>query len=278
MKLVGNSKAIRSPEFHKKKEREKVLKISLLSLLLLIILSTPFFILRLDRLQIEEVEIYGNFVTGEEEVKQIIMDELSGNTALFIPKSSSLLLRRGKLERLLLEKIPRLSQVEVSLFNSKTLEVDLVEREPFALYCEDVSDFEEPSGCFFLDETGYIFSEAPVFSGDVYMLYTIEPKLEMPLGSRLISSEEFEEIKTFVSDLPRLGLDPKALSLKDDEYALVLSSGTEMRWKLKQDILSLASDLEVFLNSPEIKKITFGDLLYIDLRIDNKVFYKFRNE
>lgn len=271
MKLVGNSKAIRSVEFHKQKLMERWVKGVLLALLFTALVVVPTLILRSEKLLIQKFEISGNLVTRSEEMEALLSEYLSGSHLFFIPKKSSVLLNRSKIEQGLLSQIPRLSLAKVSLKDLNTLEVLVEEREPFALYCEDFQDLDNPSGCYFLDESGYLFSEAPDFSGGVYMVYAKEPILETPLRTQLIDAESLKEVSEFVNNLPKLGFTPKVLVEKGDEYALILSTGTEIKWKLTQNLRSLASDFELLLQKPEAKEIIFGDLLYIDLRIDNRI-------
>lgn len=277
MKLVGNSRAIRSPEFHKKKERERWSRAIAWGILVITLFVAPIFILRDERLIISSVELIGSEVTSREEVESVVLEILSGRVLFFIPRASALLLDRSELEAELLKRFPRLSFVDASLSNMQTLEIEVAERKPFALYCEDFSDYVSPEDCYFIDEHSLIFSEAPEFSSGVYMIYATEPQIVDPLGKNIFDESLFNNLDKFVKDITTLGFSPKVLLAKGDEFALSLASGTEMRWKLRQNMQNLFSDFEVFLRDSSLKKAAFGDLLYIDLRIDNKVFYKFRD-
>lgn len=278
MKLVGNSRAIRSPEFHKKKQRERIFRISIIAIVALLLLVAPVLALRHEKLLISEVQVSGNGATRSEEIAAIAQEELEGKYLWIIPKRSTLFAPKSRIEERLLESIPRLSMAEATLHERNTLKIEVAERKPFALYCEDILDVSNPSKCFFLDNSGNIFSEAPDFSGTVYMIYSSVPVLETPLRSQLIEPEEFEEISKFITEMPRLNIDSRALVKRGNEYALLMESGTELKWKSGQDLNALISDLESFLRDSKIKQTAFGNLLYIDLRFDNKVFYKFRNE
>jgi hypothetical protein len=273
MKLVGNSRAIRSPEFHKKKQREGVLKTVLVSAALLAILISPVFALRHDRFLVKQIDIRGNEVTPDEEIVDIVNGRVEGKYLGLIPKSNFLLVREDAISEEILSKIPRVSSALVDTQGMDTLVIDISERKPSALYCEDVSDVGNPSKCFFLDDTGNIFSKAPDFSGSVYVIYSSEPAIEVPLRTQLIEPGEFAEIRSFLSDISKVDLAPRAVVKRGAEYAAILSGGTELKWKSGQNLSALASDLTSFLNDPKTKKIAFGDLLYIDLRFENKIYW-----
>jgi hypothetical protein len=278
MKLVGSKSAVRSPEFHKRKQRERVLKTLVLSIVLIAVLVSPVYMLRHEKFLISGIDIRGNEVTPDQEIADIAGKYLAGKYLWLIPKSNFLLVDEDDIEKDLMTTIPRLASVNADVEGTNTLVIEITERRPFALYCEDVVDAGNPSKCFFLDDTGNIFSHAPDFSGSVYMIYNSEPTLEEPLRKQLIEPGEFREINNFLSKIPDFGLDPRVIIKRGGEYATVLESGTELKWKSGQDLVALASDLNSFLKDSKIKQTAFGDLLYIDLRFDNKVFYRFRNQ
>lgn len=273
MKLVGSKSAVRSPEFHKRKQRERVLKTLVLSVVFVIVLVSPLYALRHEKLLVSRIDIRGNDVTPNEEIAEIVSGHLTGKYLWLVPKSNFLLVREDNIERDLMATIPRLASAKASTDGSNTLVVELSERRPFALYCEDVSDVGNPSKCFFLDNTGNIFSHAPDFSGSVYMLYSSEPALEEPLRQQIIEGGEFEEINSFLEELREFGISSKAVVKRGNEYAALVNGGAELKWKSGQNLTKLAADLGSLLHTSKLKITAFGDLLYIDLRFDNKIHW-----
>ncbi|MBX4195422.1 FtsQ-type POTRA domain-containing protein [Candidatus Parcubacteria bacterium] len=274
MKLVGSREAVRSPELHKKKERVKKARYALYAILIAIFIVGPVFTLRSKSLQIRSVSLEGNQVTKEDDIRRIVTESLDGKYLWIIPKSSSLLFQRSTIERGLLAALPRLASADASLSDTKTLRVAVTERTPYALYCSDISNAENPAECFFLDETGYIFSEAPDFSGGVYMVYAADPPFDPPLRRRFLPDQSFKNLDKFARDLVKLRLEPLVVVRKHDEYDALLRSGPVLKWKSGQDLEHLALDLEAFLNESKMKAGDISKLQYLDLRFDNKVFYR----
>ena len=279
MKIISSGKGIHTPEFHKKKKREKQIKIVYTILFVIVFIAIPIYLLRTNKFLITNVEVKGNSVTQIEEIQKIVMEKISGNYLWFFPRSNDVLYPKSAIHNNLLTEIPRLSAVGISLLNAHTLSISVSEREPFALYCTEVSNLNNPSGCFFLDKTGYIFSEAPAISGGVYFIYTTEPVFETPLRQQFLNPEMFKNLEPFIKDLGQIGLYPKVFINKGDEFNLVFSNGAMIMWKATADLDSVQSDLESFLTDANFtkEKNALQRIIYIDLRFGNKVFYKFHD-
>jgi hypothetical protein len=98
------------------------------------------------------------------------------------------------------------------------------------------------------------------------------------MGQKLMESNEFKSLTPFMSDLSPLGIYPAMLQVKADEFSIFLSNGAEILWNRSEDLALVRANLEAFLNSEAIKKEkNFLDRIEsLDLRTENKVFYKFR--
>lgn len=278
MKLFSKGDAIRSPEFHKKKQRERWIKISAVILFLLIFIATPIYLFRMDRFLISNIELTGNSVTKYEDVAQIVSADLMGNYLFIFPKSNALIYPKNKIKEDLLRSIPRLSEVNVTLVNPKSLNIEISERAPAGLYC--TNDKENLTQCYFMDEKGYIFSRAPSFSGDVYFIYLSDPVIEDPIGKNYLTSEEFQELPLLVNSLKVINIPIRSLTTTANEYYLELLGGGKIIISKKDSLKEVASNLESFLNDQSITRAPgfLDNVSYIDMRFGNKVFYKLKNE
>jgi cell division septal protein FtsQ len=276
MKLIGNKTSLRSPEFHERKERQRKIRLTITTIVLLIVVVGPILLLRNKYILISNIQIVGNEVTPSADIESIVANDLAGDYLLVIPKSSAIFYPKNKIKNDILNDIPRLSVADVSLSNPHSLTVAVRERTPSALYCTDVTNIQNPSDCYFLDASGYIFSSAPAFSGGVYMVYSSDPALDTPLRTQFMSSASFSELANFIGTLAHIPLSPKVFVLKTDEDDLLLPSGTVVMWKPEQNLDAVYTNLNAFLTDPSLNKSTVPNLLYIDLRFDDKVFYKFK--
>jgi cell division septal protein FtsQ len=278
MKFFSKGDAIRSPEFHKKKEREKRARLIALIFFLTVFIVTPIYLFRMNRFQVTNIELNGNNVTKYEDVAAIVAQELDGNYLYIFPKSNALIYPNNKIRDNILNNIPRIRDVKVSLVNPKSLNITIIEREPAGLYCRDANINSE--GCYFMDDNGYIFSQAPSFSGDVYFVYATDPAIEDPLGKDYTSPEEFKKLPNLIDSLKEINIPLRSIVSTPNEYYLELVSKGKIIISKKDNLKEVASNLESFLNDQEITKKPdfFNNVAYIDMRFGNKIFYKLKNE
>lgn len=271
MKIVSTGSTISSPEFQRKKYHARRRRLVFASAAAFCLLVGAILILRMESLRIASVEVSGALVTGASPVEATVREVISGNYFWLIPRSSAVLYPGSALKETLLERFPRLASIAISLDDLRKLKVEVLEREPFALYCAD-------GACYFLDESGFVFDTAPTFSDGVYFVYAADIPLESPLGRELLPPERFRTLSSLVKDLERLGLEPRTLETGSDSERLVLASGAVILWSAKSDPALVYSNLESFLNNEAIKsrKDFWQRVATVDLRTENKVFYTFK--
>lgn len=110
------------------------------------------------------------------------------------------------------------------------------------------------------------------------MIYSTAPVLDSPLGQSLIPMKDFIALSDFIKSLPILNLKPQSLLIQDGEDHLTLSSGGIIMWKASANLENVRSNLESFLSDASFTKEpnALEKILYIDLRLSNKIFYKFK--
>jgi cell division septal protein FtsQ len=274
---ITRKNTLHTPEFQKKKRRARQKKTTIVTVIVLIIIVLPSIFLHLHKFYITDVLVEGNTVTPTENIKREVESNLSGNYFFVYPKRNFLIYPKSMIERNLMDSIPRLDSVSVEM-EKKVLHITVSERKPVALYCKDISNITMPTGCYFFDDNGYIFSESPSFSGDVYFIYTSEPSYDDPLRQKFFQENAFHEIADFVASLEHIGIHGRAFVDKGDEYDLILSNGGRLIWNKEDKLRDIESNLEAFLSDPSIQedKNFLNKILYLDLRFPNKVFYKFQ--
>lgn len=272
MKIVSSGRVLNSREFYEKKKKRRRIQRIVLFIVLLLALSSFAYFSRQERFRISEVRVLGEDIVDKEKIVQITKDLLVGRYLWTIPRSSSLAYPRSVIKRIILEKFPRFKSVVLDLNGFKSLNISVEERIPFALFCADVSL------CYFLDEEGLIFALAPSFSDGIYIIYTSKNPIENPLGKRFITAEEFKVLSKFVKTLETLNIFPRKLQVADDEYDLVLPNDARIMWRRSANLNLIHSNLEAFLSNETIRAQNhfLDKILYLDLRTENKVFYKFK--
>ncbi len=269
--IVSTGSTLSSPEFYKKKVQARRRKLLIVVGVIIILTVAAVVILRLERLQIRTVTVSGAVVMGQDVVRAVVQEELSKSYFWLLPKSSILLYPKAELEEKLSSTFPRFKHIDLTLKGSHELEVAVVERKPEALYCAG-------EACYFLDEKGFVFDRAPVFSSGVYFIYRKETPLENPLGQTLLGEVEFQSLSNFLEDLQDLGFRPEGLTLSSDEIEIEMGEGARILLALPSQYRLLISNLEAFFkNEVALGAEDFqAQILELDLRTPNKIFYKYR--
>ncbi|MEK7135106.1 MAG: FtsQ-type POTRA domain-containing protein, partial [Patescibacteria group bacterium] len=205
-KIVSTGKTISLVEYHNRRVQERRRKLAWVFFSILGLLVALVFISRLEIFRISEVAVEGAKVIANEEAVRNVLATLSGKYFWLVPKSNAAIFPREEVAASLMKEFPRLASVELNVEGENTLRILVTEREPYALFCPPVGE-----KCFFLDKEGFVFDEAPDFSGVVYFIYETE-----------IPAEEFKSLSTFIEGLSKLGFEPVRLG----DYDLTMNNGS----------------------------------------------------
>ena len=256
---------------------------------LAVVLALAVYLSRLPGINIETVEVEGASIVEGENIKAVAQEKISGKYLWLIPKTNVLFYPKEKIVEALTSQYKRLGEINLSIKNNRVLVVAVTEHQPLYTWCGvDLSvileDTEKPHKCYFLDKDGYVFDEAPYFSGDVYFkfygLQGVNP--ENPTGS-YFAQEYFQNLISFKQGLETLALEPITFYLKEDGDAELYLSGTKnpkpkIFIRTDSDMENLTGNLEAALRTEPLKtrmEKEYAKLEYLDLRFDNKVYSKF---
>ena len=133
---------------------------------------------------------------------------------------------------------------------------------------------ELSKGCFFIDESGYIYNRAPDFSGPVFMRYYGLATGDAPLRSQYLPADTFRAIAIFLTNVRRLSFEPEAFVLADAyDFELHLKKGPRILFARNSDFATVLENLQSVLDA-DVVKGKINTLDYIDLRFGNKVYFK----
>ncbi len=272
----------------KRRRRRAFLNKALLYLLALAAMfSLLAYLSRLPGINIKTIETEGNSIVDTEAINGVAERELAGKYLWLFPKTNALFYPKNKIKNSLAREFGRLGEINLTVKNNRSLLIAVTEREPLYTWCgaNPPAGAEEIQACYFLDREGYVFDEAPYFSGEVYFRFYGSPgvNLENPAGS-YFAPEYFKNLVSFKQNLEVLKLEPTGLHLKTDGDAdLFLSGAKNQKPKIliraDADMENLAENLSAALETEPLKTRMakeYFKLEYLDLRFSNKVYSKFR--
>ena len=105
-----------------------------------------------------------------------VQEHLKGSWLGIIPRANVLFFGRKTLISKLQETYPKIYNIDVST-HATELELTIEEREAHSLWCverEYESVFDEE--CYFADQRGFWYAQAPYFSDNVFLKVYLDPK------------------------------------------------------------------------------------------------------
>ncbi len=276
----------RIDQIKRKKRRALWKKIFLFSFVFAVVIGGLTYLSRIPKFNIQTVEASGNTIVDSSAIQSVAKESMAGHYLGLFPKTNFLLYPKTAVENSLRASFSRLDGVTLTTKGRETLHVAVTEREGKYTWC-GISIENTDQKCYFLDKSGYIFDEAPYFSGDIYTKFygADGVNVDTPIGSQFASSVLFTKLAAFKDSVIAMDLKPRAFGLTGDDVYMYLPktitspNGPQVIFKQGADFAKVAEDLQAALVAEPLKsdfKNKYSTLLYIDLRYDNKVYYKFK--
>jgi cell division septal protein FtsQ len=298
-------------KFRKKKALAFVAKVFTFVFLFLFSVLFIIFLFRLDILNIKNIQVLNNKTIKNEVVEEIVRENIAGHYLKFFPKTSFLFYPKEKIENDLKEKIKNIKEVSIEVKNLKVLEINILEREAKYAWCGEVFlpspkllnskplEIIPAEECHSMDEYGYIFEEVSYIPENTESTYfkfygpTLANKLVLP------DNLSFKELISLRDQIEALNIKLSSMFIKSDgdiEFYILLDQATDMAttattinkkitgtnpkiiFKIDSDLKKALENLQAALTAGPLSvgfEEKYSSLIYIDLRFDNKVFYKF---
>ena len=229
-------------------------------------------------LLINSIEVSGAVNADREIIEEIGQNAISGKYLNFLEKRNIILADTGKIKRESLEKFKIIQNVEVKRIFPDKLKIIISEREPAII-------FSGAGRCFVADKNGVIFDEADCegryLKREDFSVLVNESNKEPVPGENYVDAEYVN----FIS-LARSGMESDLEIILEKEMRTPGIVSADIALKTKEgwsvflnEKISAEKELEMLQVILE-NKITAEqrkNLEYIDLRTENRVYYKFKN-
>jgi cell division septal protein FtsQ len=247
-----------------KERRRKKMRLTavLVALLCLVIAGGLVFLARLPSLQITTITVSGASVLNADVLKSATEEALQGWYAYLIPKRLSFIAPTKSIASALEATFPEAGDIEIQLTSAQSIEVKVVERSPYALFCD--------SACYVMDREGYIYMSGT--GGEVLRRYSGSISVG-PIGAKF-QEGSFRELDEFLTALEE-GTGSSILSARvteDGDVFAQFDGGGEIRFELKDRGSSLLESVKAVFASPKFRR---DALDYADFRFGQKAVVKF---
>lgn len=270
--MLRDKSVIRSSRAIVKRRKRRIVHLVVLCLCSLILFFGSAYISFSPKFLIADISTLGNVSVSGEDVQGTVEKIVSGKYLGLFSKRNIWLYPEENVIETIKNNFPQVASVSLANSDTKDLVVYISEREPRGVWCGDA----ELKVCYFLDENGFIFGEAPQFTGTIYTTFTGVIEKENPIKESYLPQKDFLLLQGFIENLKRFGFVPVRihLSTSGDGYVLLPGEG-KILFTFGPDISKSAENLEAFLSeSPVVLKNGGLKGQYIDIRFGNKIFYK----
>jgi hypothetical protein len=236
-----------------------------------------------EYISISSIEVEGNSVLTKGEIIALAQARLDGEYFFLFSRRNTILYPRAGIKEAILSAHKRVHEVEVRTTGFTSAKIILKERSPYALWCEGRTvDGISGEHCYFLDTDGYIYANAPDFTGNAFFKYFGALSLEdkSVIGSQFLAAREFkalDAIRLSFSDFHPLGKAVALRVLPGEDAELSFESGGKLLFLRKGKPVELLANVKSIFESDVFEGRNVDFLDYIDLRFGNKVYFKFRD-
>jgi len=257
------------PAYYRKRKRTKIRGILIVICSLFLILLAGFFLFPIFK--IKTIEITGNKEIKAEEIRNILNYK------------NIFLATKEKIKSDLIKKFPLIAELEIKTnLVKRKVEINLKEREEFGIVCQaekikqENVEIEQIKECFYIDKEGIIFEDALQTSGSLIILIKDYSGRDYRIGDNIFKENIINfiaEAEDFLlSEVNIKVMDFNNLSFPPDDLKVITGEGWYILFNLQKEARNQLLALKAVLD--EKVKDKRQTLQYVDLRIENRVYYK----
>ncbi|MEY2641015.1 MAG: hypothetical protein RL150_408 [Candidatus Parcubacteria bacterium] len=252
--------------------------------------------------RVEQIVVNDLTFTDRAAVELAVKETLQGRYLGLFARANSLTLPRHSIEQRIMREHAAVASVDVDIDGLHTISLEVKEYAPVARWCNTTvtpapalvhDDGELVTGslpqpissrngdqCFLLNAEAIVFAPVPTVTVAAVPadLITFFGRITRdPLRQQYTSRERFEDILAFARLVRRLDIVvTEAWTVNDEVYSLVTQPGAQLFVDTTSDLGETFTNLETVITRDAINRAQFANILYIDLRFGNRVFYKLR--
>ncbi|MFA6383404.1 MAG: FtsQ-type POTRA domain-containing protein [Parcubacteria group bacterium] len=253
-------------------------KILILFVLIIFVGVTLYLLFFSPFLLVSKVNIAGTEKLDPGLIKDVVDTTISGKYLNYIPANNIMLVNQGKLKKAIEDKFIRIESAEVKKVFPEALNISIIERKSMLILCS-------AGACFIIDNDGVPYASANFASNELQenelLVLNDDGNKEIKLTEPVLNPDYMQyllDIKNKLKDDLNLDIDrnyhtPQLIS---GDIRVVTAEGWTIYFDSSLPIQKGIDTLKLVLND-KIDKDKRSNLEYIDLRTDNKVYYKFKN-
>ncbi|MBU2472655.1 hypothetical protein KKE74_01320 [Patescibacteria group bacterium] len=283
---------MKKSRWQKRKEKNTLKKIFFRGMFFCLLIGITYFLIWSPFLWIENIEIRSSKVPlyyTSLEIREIVENNLEEKLWRIISQKSIALISSSKIKNDILDQFPEINEVIIQRKLPNILIVKIWERESIGVWCQYHSTSTEEfierkiDQCFYIDQQGIIYRQAPLMKGNLVLNIYSAKNQTADIRTQVTSPEIIEFILAIEQGIEKIKMaDKKPLTIIDfeiislEDLRVTTLNDYQIYFNPAYSTELQLQALEMILEK-EIKQ-DYVSLEYIDLRIQDRVYYKVRPE
>lgn len=284
--------------FKKEKNKKRLWKgLFGLALFFIFVGGSGYLIIFSSIFRINKIIIQGNKEIKNDQIEKITESILAEKIFNKIPMANLIFLPDNKIKNAILNNFPIIKEATfIKNFRDRSLTIKIKERQPSAIWCrvlvpepsqvssstgqqisKELFDALPIESCFFVDEQGFVFRQAPIFSGGPIATVYDQTIQSIKIKDNVTN----EKTLTFILEAKK---ELRAININLTDFVIQSQSLGDLEiltpenWRIYLNINDSVSNqigaLKRVLEEEIKEKRT--QLEYVDLRVADKVYYKLK--
>jgi cell division septal protein FtsQ len=270
---------IRSKDYKERKTKNRRQKLLVWALVICLILCGFVGITRWEPISIQTYTIPKNTPLTKTEIKQAVESGLDQQFLGLINRDNVILFNGQAIRSNIRSLSSQVKRVGISVSGLRSIAITIDFYKPVAKICD------RERVCNYLSPDGYVFSATDQSVSERLPPF-VASKTDRLAGTYLLPPAQFRALTDLVTGLSDINLTPKQVEFSAADTITITtgqstsSTSTEIRVKSGQDLRRIYRDLktsvnrQAFMDESGEKPIDPSTLEYIDMRFENKIFYK----
>lgn len=259
-------------ERRRRRRREILIKTSLsLGILGLLIVGALWLIIYSPLFQFEKIEIKVSEEVGEEKILDFLQAKvISGSFWNKFLGLKNFLNWPPKINSEELMSLPEIKSIKIQKnYQNDTIIIEAEERKPLGIWCFKKSS---PAECFWFDKEGILIRSTLAAGGNLIKVIHDFYGENLGLGSKILPPKFIPNLISIIEVLNRSNLSTREIILNDlvlEEVEVPAGGGPKLYFSLRHPAYRYLEVIQSLTQDPD-----FGNLSYLDLRVENRVYYK----
>ncbi|MES3005461.1 MAG: hypothetical protein V4664_00785 [Patescibacteria group bacterium] len=264
---------LRSDRVIKRKRRRFTRILLVILFFLILIIGGIIFVVRLDAFAVKTLKVEGNHDVSADELITLANEYATSSWLYFFPRRNIAFYPTGSIEAELRARYPRFSDVAVYRTSINSVQIEVIERHPRALWCDSSEQ------CYTVDDQGFIYApyvSASSTTADLIRFSGGAQDATNPIGTNINSSSTFSDITLLLQGMKERGLTPEHVVIRNNhEFSVKVNPGGDVIFSDIRPLNESLSNLSAALQSAAFKATSSPQTFeYIDTRFGNKIFFK----